>query len=132
MTGTDSKDVTHSTPPTPGIAQMSGKPARRVSYVHSNELQRVGDALPSNVGRASLVHSLISSHGLLDDGEGEDEGNATRGYNRATIVAPARATREELLSFHDDELIGPMAPSLFPQTISCPDTSCIQTACSAR
>ncbi|GAA5915983.1 uncharacterized protein JCM6883_006241 [Sporobolomyces salmoneus] len=92
---------------------MVEAPDRRVTYIHSPELQRVGDALPSNLGRASLVHSLISSYGLLDDGEAEDD--VTEGLAIAKVVEPVRARREELLSFHDedfiDSLLGATSPS---------------------
>jgi len=82
---------------------MTATDTRRVSYIHSPDLQKVGDALPSNLGRSSLVHSLISSYGLIDDGQGTSDGP---GGARAKIVKPSKATRQELLSFHDEDFIG--------------------------
>ncbi|GAA5969094.1 hypothetical protein JCM3765_003436 [Sporobolomyces pararoseus] len=86
---------------------MTAPTPRRVSYIHSPQLQRVGDVLPSNLGRASLVHSLISSYGLLEDREEGFEGELAEGEEkmRARIVEPEQATRQELLSFHDEDFI---------------------------
>jgi len=84
-------------------SRMTATATRRVSYVHSPELQKVGDALPSNLGRSTLVHSLISSYGLIDDGQDTSDG---QGGARAKIVEPIEATRQEFLSFHDEDFIG--------------------------
>lgn len=99
---------------------MTAPTSRRVSYIHSTRLQQIGDELPSNLGRASLVHSLISSCGLLDDGEEAVEEESAEGEvkMRAKIVEPEVATRQELLSFHDEDFIG---SSLLPLRISIPD-----------
>ncbi|WVF71325.1 hypothetical protein IAT40_006128 [Kwoniella sp. CBS 6097] len=48
----------------------------RIAYVWSQELQDVCDDLPSNVGRSSMVHGLVRSLDLVEDGDGylfEDE-----------------------------------------------------------
>ncbi|EMS20778.1 hypothetical protein NBRC10512_007630 [Rhodotorula toruloides] len=74
--------------------------ARRVAYVHSDELIRAADCLPANEGRASLVHSLVDAFSLLDDGDGSREGPA-----QARVVEPERASRTELLRFHDERYI---------------------------
>ncbi|GAA5878232.1 hypothetical protein JCM1840_004043 [Sporobolomyces johnsonii] len=68
--------------------------SRRVAYVHSEELIQAADVLPANEGRASLVHSLCSAYGLLDDGERDEQ-------PRARLLEPIEATRDELLKFHD-------------------------------
>ncbi|GAA5945080.1 uncharacterized protein JCM15063_001653 [Sporobolomyces koalae] len=76
---------------------------RRVCYVHSEELQRVADALPSNLGRASLVHSLVSCCGLLDDAVDSDDPDESS--KTARVISPTPATRSELEMFHDGDLI---------------------------
>jgi len=78
--------------------------ARRVSYIHSKELIRVADQLPSNIDRASLVHNLISNYDLLD--HDLTEGAVDGGEQRARVVEPVEATKEELCAFHDEEFIG--------------------------
>lgn len=76
----------------------------KVTYIHSRDLTRVADQLPSNVGRASLVHNLISNYGLLDDNSTGATENG--GEQRARVLEPVEATREELCAFHDEEFIG--------------------------
>ncbi|GAA6023577.1 hypothetical protein JCM11491_005350 [Sporobolomyces phaffii] len=90
---------------------------RRVSYVHSAELARVGDALPSNLGRASLVHALISSYGLLD-GDRDNDAELTGDGTRASVVPPVAATRQELMTFHDGEFIAGVDSLLGSETSS--------------
>lgn len=68
---------------------------RRAAYVHSAELVAAADKLPSNEGRASLVHSLVEAFELLE----EASGNAADG---AVIIEAVAATREELCSYHDE------------------------------
>lgn len=65
--------------------------SRRVAYVHSDELIAAADKLPSNAGRANLVHSLVEAFGLLESGRAG-----------ASIIDAAAATREELISYHDE------------------------------
>ncbi|POY75128.1 hypothetical protein BMF94_1758 [Rhodotorula taiwanensis] len=76
---------------------MSTGVPRRVAYPHSDELLRVADCLPVNEGRASLVHALVDSYSLLTE-------TAKEGYAR--VVEPLRATREQLVRFHDERFIG--------------------------
>ncbi|GAA5870757.1 hypothetical protein JCM3774_001670 [Rhodotorula dairenensis] len=71
----------------------------RVAYVHSDELIRAADCLPANEGRASLVHSLIQSYGLLLAPAGP------AGAAVAALVPPLRASRDQLTRFHDDGYI---------------------------
>lgn len=85
------------TTPTGYQASMSTGVPRRVAYVHSDELLRVADCLPANEGRASLVHALVDSYSLLTE-------TAKEGYAR--VVEPLRATREQLVRFHDERFIG--------------------------
>ncbi|KAG0662140.1 hypothetical protein C6P46_003533 [Rhodotorula mucilaginosa] len=76
---------------------------RRVAYVYSDELIRAADCLPANEGRASLVHSLADSYGLLASspaGARDRPGDRT-----ACIVPPVRATRDQLTRFHDHAFI---------------------------
>jgi hypothetical protein len=80
---------------------------RRVAYVYSDELIRAADCLPANEGRASLVHSLADSYGLLASspaGARDRPGDRT-----ACIVPPVRATRDQLTRFHDHAFIGELA-----------------------
>lgn len=80
---------------------------RRVAYVYSDELIRAADCLPANEGRASLVHSLADSYGLLAS---SPAGAPTRpGDRTARIVPPIRATRDQLTRFHDHAFIGELA-----------------------
>ncbi|BGP16681.1 hypothetical protein JCM10213_000402 [Rhodosporidiobolus nylandii] len=76
--------------------------ARRVVYLHSQELIDAADDLPANEGRASLVHDLVESLDLLDDAHGE---NGDEGLAKARVVAPRAATRDELCRFHDARFV---------------------------
>ncbi|KAK4696348.1 hypothetical protein P7C70_g8393, partial [Phenoliferia sp. Uapishka_3] len=73
-----------------------------VVYIHSPALSRAADALPSNLGRAGLVHELIDALDLL---EGDYGPNNTAGSRRAKVIHPMPATREELLRFHDGRFL---------------------------
>uniref|UniRef100_A0A0K3CGL9 histone deacetylase n=1 Tax=Rhodotorula toruloides TaxID=5286 RepID=A0A0K3CGL9_RHOTO len=73
---------------------------RRVAYVHSGELIGAADCLPANEGRAWLVHSLVDAFSLVYDSDGSREGPA-----RAQIIEPERASRADLLKFHDERYI---------------------------
>ena len=77
---------------------------RRVAYVYSDELIRAADCLPANEGRASLVHSLADSYGLLASSPAGADGRSVD--NTARIVPPVRATRDQLTRFHDHAFIG--------------------------
>jgi len=41
----------------------------RVGYIWSKESQHVADCLPANPGRSSLVHGLIHTLDLLEEGD---------------------------------------------------------------
>jgi hypothetical protein len=82
----------------------------RVAYVSSRALLVAADRLPSNLGRASLVHQLIKSFNLIslspnDDAE-ENQANRSAHNNHLIHVRSIPATREELLEYHDEEFIG--------------------------
>lgn len=66
-----------------------------VSYIWSEELQRISDQLPSNLGRSSLVHDLHRALGLLDD-------------ENVRVVEPdlELGSRERLVRYHDTSYIG--------------------------
>lgn len=83
---------------------------RRVAYVCSDELLAAADCLPANEGRASLVHSLCTSYGLLAGSH--DPEDAVKSTPR--VVTPPRASREELTRFHDERFIG-KSQSAFPR-----------------
>lgn len=74
----------------------------RVAYVVSLELLKAADTLPSNLGRASLVHDLIASFNLI----GSRSDTAIVARNRLLTVRSIPATREQLLVYHDEEYIG--------------------------
>ncbi|GAA6061488.1 hypothetical protein JCM10212_002567 [Sporobolomyces blumeae] len=76
-------------------------PSRRVIYLHSDALIDAADALPSNQGRASLVHSLCSAFDLLD----VDQNDPAATTHRATLVEPVQASRTELCAFHDEGFV---------------------------
>ncbi|GAA5820687.1 hypothetical protein JCM11251_003112 [Rhodosporidiobolus azoricus] len=78
--------------------------ARRVAYVHSQELIDFADDLPANEGRASLVHHLCSAYGLLDNGHG-DEDTAAMDGQRAQLIRPMEVSRADLCRFHDARYI---------------------------
>lgn len=79
-------------------------PPRRVSYVHSSWLIRAADRLPSNEGRASLVHKLTNAFDLLQ--QPDMEGTSSDELLRAAVVTSIPATREELVRFHDPAFVG--------------------------
>ena len=64
--------------------------SRRVGYVHSNDYVKVTNQLPSNRGRAELVHRLIESYDLLP---------------HMDIIEPRMASRSELEQFHDADFV---------------------------
>ncbi|GAA5821558.1 hypothetical protein JCM3770_006823 [Rhodotorula araucariae] len=77
---------------------------RRVAYVHSDALTQAADRLPSNPGRASLVHALIAALDLVAT---DESSSRSHGHEpRATVVQPREATCEELLRFHDSRYVG--------------------------
>ena len=65
---------------------------------------RVAEQLPSNIGRASLAHNLISTFDLLTDDTTERVLNGEE--QRAGVLDSTEATREDLCAFHDEEFIG--------------------------
>jgi hypothetical protein len=98
--------MTNSTP----SEASEGNRLSRVAYVHSKRLQAVSDQLPSNVGRSSLVHSLIAAYGLLSQGLDkaslEVDNTDCKGKSKATVVEPEEATRLDLLRYHDAAYVG--------------------------
>lgn len=88
---------------------------RRVAYIHQDNLQLSADALPSNIGRSSLVHSLIKSLNLLelvDDDEDIDTSELLEDIKecsqlpRARVVESEPASRSQLSAFHDTSYLG--------------------------
>lgn len=116
------KHSKHLLPPSPMSLPPPPTPIPRVSYISSPSLLLAADSLPSNPGRATLVHSLIVALGLLqptedDEGEGEGEEVVYRG-NRARLVRSEKCTREDLTAYHDEEFVGELHP---PHRISSSD-----------
>lgn len=85
---------------------QEGRQDARIAYVHSDALRKVADQLPANIGRSSLVHSLISAYGLLGttgDGLSPDRQEAS---STAAVIAPESAGKADLLRYHDAAYVG--------------------------
>lgn len=120
----ESRRTTTSTPARP-------PPSRRVAYISSPSLRSLASHLPSNPGRSHQVHDLISAFGLIDvptatdgsdnsddvdfipvhddhpqRGDGSPRANRTVISNKCRVVAPVKATRRDLLRFHDADYVG--------------------------
>lgn len=105
-------------------------PTRSVIYPLSAELVKASDALPSNVGRSSMVHSLAYHFGLLnlrqsgkasatlDDEEdeiaelrrllgGPDDASTppSASSNVAIVRVPSPATRTQLQTYHSESYL---------------------------
>lgn len=86
----------------------------RVCYISSKKLTDLSDRLPSNRGRSSLVHELVEHLDLIDFGsDGLSQSSEASGaeMNRATLVEPSPASRNDLLKFHDAEYLGGLSLS---------------------
>ncbi|KAJ3010422.1 hypothetical protein HKX48_007400 [Thoreauomyces humboldtii] len=59
----------------------------RVGYVFSEALRRVADRLPSNLMRATFVHSLVTAYGLPQ---------------HMKIISPIRTGKNELMTAHSE------------------------------
>lgn len=74
-------------------------PRRRVLYPLSQELISACDLLPSNVGRSSMVHSLVYQFGLLDIGSDRCDGGSdgpdsdSEDNDTADLVRPLGGSR---------------------------------------
>ncbi|KAF9459125.1 histone deacetylase complex protein [Collybia nuda] len=68
-----------------------------VAYIASQELAKVSSLLPSNKRRSMMVHSLVSSMGLMST-----EFSSTK---RIQIINPTRATYKELALYHDRDYL---------------------------
>ncbi len=87
------------------MAEPSERPAPpRVSYIHSAPLIRTGDCLPSNEGRASVVHNLIAALNLIPN---NTPGSSNPDdLNQAAVIPSVPATPDELARFHDPAFVG--------------------------
>jgi acetoin utilization deacetylase AcuC-like enzyme len=63
---------------------------RKVAYLHSPRLLELCDRLPSNLHRATLVHSLIVAYGLIPS---------------MFLALPKGASIDELKEFHDEDYL---------------------------
>ena len=81
----------------------------RVAYIHSPQLQAVADHLPANLGRSSIVHSLVRALDLLTD-EPEPEASES---GRAIVVPPEEelGSRDSLRRYHDQAYVGSCVPT---------------------
>ncbi|ORZ35232.1 hypothetical protein BCR44DRAFT_60190 [Catenaria anguillulae PL171] len=76
-----------------------------VAIVWSPQASRIHDHLPSNLGRSTLVHTLLSSLGLV----------VPETHPHLKVIAPLPATPSGLLGFHDPKylhLIGQLAKGI--------------------
>ena len=83
----------------------------RVVYVSSEASRAAADLLPSNIGRSSLVHSLIDAFDLLQTDPNEQSEDTVPSEDvpkstKARVLAPVSATKRDLTRFHDEELVG--------------------------
>ncbi|CAG0900303.1 unnamed protein product [Darwinula stevensoni] len=69
---------------------MDASVKRRTSYVHDEVFLSACDQYPAVLGRASRVHSLIASYGLL---------------NHMDIIPCQAATEDDILNFHSLEYV---------------------------
>lgn len=121
---------------------------RRVLYPLTSALIKASDALPSNAGRSSMVHSLAYAFDLLDFGQGgrqcqdEDESEGDdettkllrflaggdrladhsshdAKFNRAKVTTPPVATQSQFQSYHSTSYLS----ALFSSTSSAQDES---------
>jgi len=76
----------------------------RVVYVSSPEARSITDRLPSNIGRSSIVHSLIESLELLTESETDRNAQGNDAV-RARVALPLIATCQDLLRYHSPEYI---------------------------
>ena len=106
-----------------------------VSYIWSQQLEDVANDLPSNIGRSSVVHSLVRELGLLDDIDSQvvelpgsdgcvkesderrevstashtpDLLESATSCRRARVVKPdmTLGTRDRLLRYHSGSYVG--------------------------
>ncbi|KJA14845.1 hypothetical protein HYPSUDRAFT_413674 [Hypholoma sublateritium FD-334 SS-4] len=64
-----------------------------VVYIGSQDLARISSLLPSNRKRSVIVHSLVSSLGLLNN-------TTTTCKRRLEVISPRKATYKELAAYH--------------------------------
>ncbi|TFK41576.1 histone deacetylase 8 [Crucibulum laeve] len=70
---------------------------KTVAYIASSELVKVSSLLPSNKKRSMIVHSLISSLGLM-----KPDFSTT---SRLQVINPRRATYKELAVYHSRDYL---------------------------
>jgi hypothetical protein len=77
----------------------------RVAYIWFEQLEELANALPANLGRSSMVHSLINALGLV---KRNDLDVAKSDDMRATVIAPdlRLGTAEALKKYHDAKYVG--------------------------
>lgn len=104
----DNDDMTTSIPEDDNLQVQNDdeNQQRPVGYACSRDLIRVADKLPSNIGRAMLVHTLIHAYGLLP-AQASDEDDETTHKNlienkRRCKIIPVHPLRlDQMDQFHD-------------------------------
>lgn len=88
-----------------------------VAYIHSPELERLGNIGTHPAGRSERVHRLIESLGLLRanlaDGQGEDVVDLPI----ADVVAAVPATKGDLQRYHTSSFVGELRARLQETTV---------------
>lgn len=74
--------------------------SRRVGYACSVELIEAANKLPSNIGRALLVHTLIHAYGLIPTSESTEDSSEI-----CEMIPVVPATIDNLAEFHDRDFI---------------------------
>lgn len=87
------------------LASISMMPLN-IAYIHSPELERLGNTGTHPAGRSERVHRLVESLGLLrkevPNGQ-QDEGCAA---SVADVVAALPATKVDLQRYHTQSFVG--------------------------
>lgn len=89
------------TPPPDDTSPPPHKANRLVGYAASADLIRCADKLPSNLGRARLVHALIHAYGLLKGPEDPLSDEESTAVQNCKIIPVLPLPRDQLAQFHD-------------------------------
>ncbi|KAF9476814.1 histone deacetylase complex protein [Pholiota conissans] len=73
---------------------MEGYTSKPVVYIGSQELAKISALLPSNKKRSMIVHSLVSSLGLMNNPK------ASENARRLQVVSPRKASYKDLAVYH--------------------------------
>jgi hypothetical protein len=77
-----------------------------VAYIHSPELERLGNIGTHPAGRSERVHRLIESLGLLRTDLGYEQSKVDGGLHVADVVTAVPATKGDLQRYHTQGFVG--------------------------